>query len=202
MLRLCLLSAIGLLGFLAFKLRPKHKLPTIHAPAITTITDMPSASTSSPPPFLKLTYDVFLSFRGEDTRRSFTDHLYDALKRKGICTFRDGEQLEKGKSIAPELSKAIEESRFAIVVLSRNYANSSWCLDEIANILDCLEKKKVLPVFYDVDPSDFRKQTGDHFKKAFAKHEKAFKDEPDKVQRWRSALSQVANIAGWHLKDR
>ena len=32
-------------------------------------------------------YDVFLSFRGEDTRRSFTDHLHAALSRYGINTF-------------------------------------------------------------------------------------------------------------------
>uniref|UniRef100_A0A7N2L0R4 TIR domain-containing protein n=1 Tax=Quercus lobata TaxID=97700 RepID=A0A7N2L0R4_QUELO len=30
-------------------------------------------------------YDVFLSFRGEDTRNNFTDHLYVALQRKHIC---------------------------------------------------------------------------------------------------------------------
>uniref|UniRef100_A0A7N2MYZ4 Uncharacterized protein n=1 Tax=Quercus lobata TaxID=97700 RepID=A0A7N2MYZ4_QUELO len=56
-------------------------------------------------------YDVFLSFRGIDTRRSFTDHLYAALKQKGIFTFRDNEELERGKYVSMELLKAIEESR-------------------------------------------------------------------------------------------
>ncbi|RVW32683.1 hypothetical protein CK203_112942 [Vitis vinifera] len=32
------------------------------------------------------THDVFLSFRGDDTRYNFTDHLYNALVRKGIRT--------------------------------------------------------------------------------------------------------------------
>ncbi|KAI9215660.1 hypothetical protein POPTR_T002968v4 [Populus trichocarpa] len=32
-------------------------------------------------------YDVFLSFRGEDTRKTFTDHLYTALVQAGIHTF-------------------------------------------------------------------------------------------------------------------
>ena len=54
-------------------------------------------------------YDVFLSFRGINTHKSFTDHLYTALQRKGILTFRDDEELERGKYISPELSKAIEE---------------------------------------------------------------------------------------------
>ncbi|XP_021670665.2 disease resistance protein Roq1-like [Hevea brasiliensis] len=70
-----------------------------------------SSSFSSPSSCLQRKYDVFLSFRGEDTRRSFTDHLYAALKQKGIIAFRDDPSLERGKEIAPELLKAIEESR-------------------------------------------------------------------------------------------
>ena len=83
-------------------------------------------------------YDVFLSFRGEDTRNNFTDHLYVALQQKDILTFRDEEELEKGKSIS-ELFKTIEESQFAIIIFSKNYASSTWCLDEFAKIVKCKE---------------------------------------------------------------
>ena len=85
-------------------------------------------------------YHVFLSFRGEDTRKSFTDHLYTTLKQKGIFTFKDDEKLERGKLISLELLKAIEESMFAIVILSKNYASSTWCLDELVKIVECKEK--------------------------------------------------------------
>ncbi|GJT73334.1 NB-ARC domains-containing protein [Tanacetum coccineum] len=51
-------------------------------------------------------YDVFLSFRGEDTRNSFTDHLYDALKRAGISTFRDSEEINRGEELKPEIERA------------------------------------------------------------------------------------------------
>ena len=148
-------------------------------------------------------YDVFLSFRGKDTRNSFTDHLFAALKWKGILTFRDNERLEKGKSISPELLKAIEESRFAIVIISRNYASSTWCLDELAKIIRCMHDMEmtVLPIFYDVDPSDVRRQIGT-FAQAFAKHEERLKEDNEKVQTWRAALSEVANLSGWHSHDR
>ena len=144
-------------------------------------------------------YDVFLSFRGEDTRNSFTDHLYAALQRSGISTFRDNEKIEKGKSIAPELLKAIEDSRFAIVILSRNYASSTWCLDELAKIIRCMKENEmtVLPIFYKVDPSDVRKQMGT-FAQAFAEHKERLKENKEKVQTWRAALSEVANLSGWH----
>ncbi|KAL6122992.1 hypothetical protein ACLB2K_075515 [Fragaria x ananassa] len=67
-------------------------------------------------------YDVFLSFRGEDTRKGFTDYLYKELQWQGIMTFRDDPKLERGTAISPELVTAIEQSRFAIIVLSPNYA--------------------------------------------------------------------------------
>uniref|UniRef100_A0A7N2LK51 ADP-ribosyl cyclase/cyclic ADP-ribose hydrolase n=2 Tax=Quercus lobata TaxID=97700 RepID=A0A7N2LK51_QUELO len=169
--------------------------------AISTPSASFSSSISSSTPQWK--YDVFLSFRGEDTRNRFTDHLYVALKQKGILTFRDEEKLETGKSISLELLKAIEKSRFAIVILSRNYASSTWCLDEPVKIIRCMKEMKmmVLPIFYDVDPSTIRKQMGT-FAQAFAKHEENFKDCIDKVQAWRTALREVANLKGWHVQDR
>ncbi|KAM7460204.1 hypothetical protein LguiB_036398 [Lonicera macranthoides] len=108
-------------------------------------------------------YDVFLSFRGKDIRKTFVDHLYSALHQRGIFTFKDNERLETGRSIAPELLEAIELSRFAIVVFSKNHASSSWCLDELAKIMDCHKNNNntymvaqliVIPIFYDVQPSD------------------------------------------------
>ncbi|KAH1083944.1 hypothetical protein J1N35_023705 [Gossypium stocksii] len=146
-------------------------------------------------------YDVFLSFRGEDTRKNFTDHLYDALKRSGIVTFRDDPKLEAGEEIAPELFKAIQQSWCSVIVFSESYAPSGWCLDELTEIVKQKNDKgyKVFPVFYDVDPSNLRKQKG-KVEEAFAEHEKRYDE--DKVQRWRNALTQVANIKGWHLNDR
>ncbi|BFG40472.1 hypothetical protein CerSpe_267480 [Prunus speciosa] len=166
-----------------------------------TRTDIPSSS-SSPPPTHPWTYEVFLSFRGEDTRINFTDFLYTSLRQKGIVTFRDDEELERGKPIAPKLLKAIEESRFVIVIFSKNYANSTWCLDELVKAVECMNMmgQTILPVFYHVDPSDVRKQKA-HFEEAFSKHEEAFKDDTKRVQNWRDALTEVANLSGWHLQD-
>nr|XP_023919222.1 TMV resistance protein N-like [Quercus suber] len=67
-------------------------------------------------------YDVFLSFCGVDTRMNFTDHLYTALKQKGIITFRDDEKLERGKYISVELLKAIEESKNQRGTLAKAFA--------------------------------------------------------------------------------
>ncbi|XP_031270640.1 TMV resistance protein N-like isoform X3 [Pistacia vera] len=144
-------------------------------------------------------YDVFLSFRGEDTRKSFIDHLYTAFNQKGLRVFRDDKELERGKPISPELLHAIEESRSAVVVFSKNYASSTWCLEELVQIFHC-KNVKVFPVFYNVDPSVVRKQTGE-FQEAFVKHEETFREDIGKVQTWRNALTEVANHSGFDLKD-
>uniref|UniRef100_A0A6N2KV25 TIR domain-containing protein n=1 Tax=Salix viminalis TaxID=40686 RepID=A0A6N2KV25_SALVM len=147
-------------------------------------------------------YDVFLSFRGEDTRKKFTDHLYSALIQSGIHTFRDDNELPRGEEISPQLLRAIEGSRISVVVFSTNYASSRWCLDELVKIIECRQKthQVVLPIFYDTDPSDVRKQTGS-YAKAFDEHEEHFKEEMEKVNRWREALAQAANLSGWGLNN-
>ena len=103
-------------------------------------------------------YGVFLSFRGEDTLYGFKDHLYNTLKQKDIFTFKDDGKLETGKSISPERLKAIEESRFVIVIFSKNYASSTRCLDELAKVTRCMKETgmTILPTFYNVDPSNVR----------------------------------------------
>ncbi|KAL7185351.1 hypothetical protein ACSBR2_027317 [Camellia fascicularis] len=146
-------------------------------------------STSRP----QYTYDVFLSFRGEDTRDNFVSHLYTALAQKGIHTFKDDEKLERGKVISPELRIAIRESRFSIVVLSKNYASSRWCLDELMEALEC-SNTAVIPIFYHVDPSEVRSQKesfGKGFDELVSKQEESGMEN---VQRWRKALDQVSNI--------
>lgn len=155
-----------------------------------------SSSSSSFP--RQWVYDVFLSFRGEDTRHNFTAHLHNALHRRGIITYID-DKLRRGEEISQALLKAIEDSRISIVVLSKNYASSTWCLDELMKILDCRKTKRqmVFPVFYRVDPSEVRHQR-QSFGKALAKLEDRFRD-GSRVERWKAGLTEVANLSGWHL---
>ncbi|KAL1109637.1 hypothetical protein V6Z11_D03G191000 [Gossypium hirsutum] len=152
----------------------------------------------------RCTFHVFLSFRGEDTRKSFTDHLYTALVHLGIQTFRDDEEIERGNNIKDEIEKAIlHHSKISIVVFSKNYAASTWCLNELVMILEHKKSSKhiVLRVFYDVDPSLVKNQTGS-YAEAFTQHEQNFKSETNMIQRWRNALKEVAAIGGMVLQDR
>ncbi|CAJ2667105.1 unnamed protein product [Trifolium pratense] len=148
-------------------------------------------------------YDVFLSFRGEDTRHGFTGNLWKALQDRGVNTFIDDEKLRKGEEITLSLVKAIEDSNMAIVVLSKNYASSSFCLQELSTILDCIKDKGrcVLPVFYLVDPSDVRKLKS-CYGEAMMGHEMGSNSNIDLLQKWKNALHQVANLSGFHFKNK
>lgn len=158
---------------------------------------MASSSSSSSIVFHQEKYDVFISFRGVDTRESFTSHLYAALCKKKIDTYIDY-RLERGDEISPALLEAIEESKLSIIIFSKNYASSSWCLDELVHILKCKKRNGqfVVPVFYGVDPSHVRKQKGS-YAVAFAELEERFKDNINKVEEWRGALEAAANLSGW-----
>ncbi|KAL1210733.1 Disease resistance-like protein DSC2 [Cardamine amara subsp. amara] len=145
-------------------------------------------------------YDVFPSFHGRDVRRGFLSHILKEFKSKGITPFIDNE-IKRGESIGPELIQAIRESRVTIVLLSSNYASSSWCLDELVEIIKCKEEdqqKTMLTIFYEVDPSDVRKQTGD-FGKAFEKT--CVGKAEDVKQAWKQALKDVASITGYHSRN-
>ncbi|CAN6566811.1 unnamed protein product [Malus baccata var. baccata] len=146
-------------------------------------------------------YDVFLSFRGEDTRKTFTDHLYTALISAGYRTFRDDDELVTGEDIKSGLKQAIQMSRTSVIVFSKDYASSRWCLNELVEIVDHKRASSdhvVIPVFYDVDPSHVRKQTGS-IAEAFARHRKT--EPPDMMERWRKALAEVADLAGKVLQN-
>ncbi|KAL5552563.1 hypothetical protein UlMin_039964, partial [Ulmus minor] len=155
----------------------------------------PSSSGVDPSP---CKYDVFISFRGGDTRYNFTSHLYSALRRNKINASIDEISLEKGDDISRALPKAIEESAISIIIFSPNYASSTWCLDELLHILKCKTDKSqiVLPIFLGVDPSDIRKQKRS-YAAAFDKHEQRFNNTMDRVQEWRKALVEASKFSGW-----
>ncbi|TQD88246.1 hypothetical protein C1H46_026127 [Malus baccata] len=146
-------------------------------------------------------YDVFISFRGGDTRQNFTGHLYEALTKAGINAFIDDEELKKGEELTTAFERAIQGSKISIIVFSRQYANSSWCLEELVKIMECRRTlgQLVLPIFYDVEPSHVRKRTGS-FGQSFLVHIDEKKVESCKVERWRTALFEASNLSGWDLQ--
>ncbi|KAJ9557805.1 hypothetical protein OSB04_012419 [Centaurea solstitialis] len=155
-------------------------------------------------------YDVFLSFRGKDTRLGFIDFLYQALQNENVDTFLDEEEVETGEDLKPELARAIQNSRASVIVLSENYASSTWCLEELVMILEQRRTSNhiVLPIFYHVEPTHVRKQQNS-FGDALVEHERRMEAENDeekkrqrsrKLELWREGLTEVADLKGKDAK--
>ncbi|XP_016650593.1 PREDICTED: TMV resistance protein N-like isoform X2 [Prunus mume] len=110
-------------------------------------------------------------------------------------------RLEKGDNIGPALLKAIEKSKIALVIFSKDYASSTWCLKELVHILGCKKShgQIVIPIFYRIDPSHVRKQKGTYaLGGPLWRLKKHFKVSMKEVANWRAALEEAANISGFH----
>ncbi|MED6217017.1 hypothetical protein PIB30_013488 [Stylosanthes scabra] len=134
-------------------------------------------------------HDVFISFRGGDTRIAFTSHLHTALTNRGIETYIDY-RLRTGDDIWDSLCEAIQESRISILVFSKDYASSRWCLKELVQIMKCRKEQGqvVIPVFCKTDPSKIR----DHSE--ISKKLRKRNDELE-VRRWMDTLTEAADLS-------
>ncbi|GJY67568.1 ribonuclease H-like domain-containing protein [Tanacetum coccineum] len=125
-------------------------------------------------------------------QQAAASHLKGALTRHGF-SISDHTRLPivGSQDVRSQLLKAIEESEIYVVVLSLSYPYSTRCLDELVFIMDSLpkfKKRKIFPIFFNVEPSDVRSQEGS-FKEAFQDHENHVN--PERVQRWRQALKDA-----------
>lgn len=145
-------------------------------------------------------HDVYISVQNDDPCKYVTDMISRSLTIRGVPTFVDENQLRSktqgsgSVQMGRELKDVIAMSRITIILFSRSYVCSSWCLEELAVIMDCRSKWGliVLPIFYNVDPSDVRKQRG-YAATAVSKQRKG----GCWYRRWKRALGHAANFCGW-----
>ncbi|RHN59067.1 putative TIR domain-containing protein [Medicago truncatula] len=148
-------------------------------------------------------YDVyFLSFRGVDNRSKFISHLYSSLQNSAIFAFRDDDELQRGEHISIALLRAIGQSRISIVVFSTNYANSRWCMLELEKIMEIGRTRGlvVVPVFYEVDPSEVRHQNS-QFGKGFDDLISKISVDESTKSNWRREIFDICGISGFTLID-
>ncbi|KAM7502266.1 hypothetical protein LguiB_001170 [Lonicera macranthoides] len=174
----------------------KGETPSTPAPIVGNTT----ASTSAAD--LVGEYEVFLSFRGADTRNVFTDYLYHDLIGAGVRTFRDDNELRIGEKIGAELLSAIKQSKISIPIFSKKYAFSKWCLRELAHMVECRANggQLIYPIFYDVEPNEVQHCEKGSYKKAFLKHKNDKELDEKTVRQWKAALEIVGDLKGLELK--
>ncbi|KAF7141724.1 hypothetical protein RHSIM_Rhsim06G0195600 [Rhododendron simsii] len=98
--------------------------------------------------------DVFINHRGIDTKRTVASLLYDHLVRLNLRPFMDSKNMKPGDMLFDKINAAIKECKIGVAVFSPNYCKSYFCLHELAMIMET--KKKVIPIFCDVKPSELK----------------------------------------------
>ncbi|KAG7567538.1 NB-ARC [Arabidopsis thaliana x Arabidopsis arenosa] len=150
-----------------------------------------------------VTYDqkhqVYINFRGMDTRHHFVSHLKHALKMNGVSFFLD-EMEVKGVDLG-NLFKRIEESKLALVIFSSRYTESAWCLNELVKIEELRDEGKLvaIPIFYKVEPSQVKKLTGvfgDNFRSLCRMNQDHHIN-----TKWMKALRSMASTMGFYLNE-
>ncbi|KAK3430157.1 hypothetical protein EUGRSUZ_E01683 [Eucalyptus grandis] len=160
-----------------------------------------SSSTSSSSP----RFDVFLNFRGYDTRYrgldtryGFVDHLFRQLDDAGIRFFNDQCDPCPGKELWPEFKEAIKQSRIFIVIFSKDYAFSMFCLKELVAMWECRKTngQNIIPIFYNVEPREVR-----HLKGAYGQALRYFEDvqgvDSGTIETWREVLREMGALPGF-----
>ena len=139
---------------------------------------------------------VFINFRGDELRCSFVSHLVDAFKRQRINFFIDKDE-QKGKD-RRHLFARIKQSRIALTIFSKRYAESRWCLNELAKIKKRADKRKlqVIPIFFKVKAASVRYQKAE-FGRNFWRLAKTSSGE--QIKKWKEALESVSDKMGLSL---
>ncbi|XP_019095566.1 PREDICTED: disease resistance protein RPS4-like [Camelina sativa] len=140
-------------------------------------------------------HQVFLNFRGFDVRYCFISHLEKALRDAKITVFVD-EDAARGEDLTV-LFQQIEKSNMALVVFSRTYMESEWCLDELVKIKERVDKGKLvaIPIFYKVDADELK----EFLDKACETHGKVYATHI--LEKWKAALECIKSKMGLTLEN-
>ncbi|KAH7430645.1 hypothetical protein KP509_08G007600 [Ceratopteris richardii] len=147
-------------------------------------------------------YDVFICYRGLDTKRSFVSVLSGMLMSKGITCFVDY-QVSYGADVRTSILAAIQSSKVYIIILSPNFASSKWCLEELVQIMSSVTgiskpPRKVIPVCYNVEYSVVLEQ-GEYTSFDLSKVKRSSDDERN---RWSKALKDVGHFSGMYYDSK
>ncbi|KAH7445435.1 hypothetical protein KP509_01G008800 [Ceratopteris richardii] len=152
---------------------------------------------------------VFICHRGCDTKQNVASVLQGMLHSKGITCFVDY-RMDEGTEVNSAIQDAIESSLVHLVILSKKFNTSTWCLKEVQQIMKIQETmstqetmtrackrpkvmpRKVIPVYYDVEPSmDKVKPTAETVKRSTE----------EEREDWVKALEGLLKIDGFRYNS-
>lgn len=115
------------------------------------------------------TYDAFISYRHFSLDKEVVNKLQKLLERRRFIFLENGEQkkrslkvfvdrseLPTSGNLGEDIRSALEQSRFLIIVYSRETKESRWCMEELRYFrsLHGNTNQNILPLLIDGEPDD------------------------------------------------
>ncbi|KAF3594265.1 hypothetical protein DY000_02024524 [Brassica cretica] len=142
-------------------------------------------------------WQVFISFSGQDLRHNFISHLEGAFKLADINYYIDYKETPSESQNV--FFKRIQQSQIALPIFSSQYAESKWCLNELAEVMKQAEQGnlRVIPIFFNVTPKDVGSPYGSFGCKVYVESQ----HNPSSLPIWTEALKSAAGNIGLLLKN-
>jgi hypothetical protein len=103
--------------------------------------------------------DLFICHDSRD-KKGFVDELYNELKNNSLDVWYDKYNLEIGDSLSEKINQGINECRFGLLILSKNFlSNEKWAKNELQTLATkqiILNKKVILPIWLDINEEDLK----------------------------------------------
>jgi hypothetical protein len=99
----------------------------------------------------RIIYDVFLSYASED-REEVVMPLALSLRERGLKVWFDEFELKIGDSLRRKIDRGLVNSRFGVVVLSRNFIRKGWTNYELDGIITKANtgEQVLLPIWHGI----------------------------------------------------
>ncbi len=129
-------------------------LPELRQPALSTVPTLVSKKEIPPDintEIVERKYDVFISHATED-KDEVVRPLALALKNEGLSVWYDEFELKIGDSLRRKIDKGLANSRFGIVVLSKDFIRKGWTNYELDGIITKVTTgdQVVLPIWHNI----------------------------------------------------
>lgn len=150
------------------------------------------------PPATSMIYDVFISHRGPDVKKTLASLIYYRLRNRGLSVFLDKNEMNRGEVIQHAICKAIQTARIHVAIFSQSYAESTWCLEELNLMWESKKegRSSIITVFCDVKPSDHRYIEKGRYAKFFEEHKSKGRVSEEELMKWKKALCNASFISG------
>lgn len=100
-------------------------------------------------------YDVFISHASED-KESFVNDFVAELQKRNIKVWYDNMNITWGDSLRTKIDEGLRNSRFGIVVLSKDYIKKGWTQYELEGLfnIEMTQGKTILPIWHNITKSE------------------------------------------------